>query len=68
MDGWGIALDVQAAVPDEMDFGFVWGEFQSGVDLDGGAVMYSGHFAAVQSGGGGKKTDVERAREKRASL
>lgn len=51
-----------------MDFSFVWDEFESGVDLEGGAVVYGGYFATVQGVRGGKKTNVERARKKRGSL
>lgn len=63
VDGGGVALNVESAVPDEVDFGFVWFEFEGREDLDGGAVVYGGHFATVHGGRGGEEVDIEGARE-----
>jgi len=64
MNGGGVALHVKSPVPNKVDLRFVRLQFQGAVDLDGGAVVYGGHFSAVHGGGGGEEMDVKRAREK----
>lgn len=68
MDGRRIALDVEPTVPDMVDLGLVGRELNGSVDLDCCAVVDGGHFAAVESGGGGEEVDVERARKEWVAL
>lgn len=56
-------MDIESTVPNKVDLGLVWFELDCGIDLDGGAVVDGGHFAAVHGGVGGEEVDVKRARE-----
>lgn len=53
MNGGRVPLNVKSPVPNKVNLGLVRLQFHRAEDLDGGAVVHGGHFAAVHGGGGG---------------
>lgn len=68
MDCRRVALDVEASVPDMVYFSSIRYELERSVDLNGGAVVDSGHSAAIHDGGGGEEVEIKGAREERGAL
>lgn len=51
MDSWRVALDIKSMIPQKMDLCFILSESDGGVDVNGSAVVYGGHTAAMHGGG-----------------